>query len=394
MRDPALVLVVDDNPDNREILDARLTSAGYQTAMAADGEAALVSTRDLLPDLVLLDVMMPGIDGFEVARRLKGDASLPFIPIILVTAKTALSDVVTGLDAGADDYLTKPVEHQALLARVRSMLRIKTLHDLTEAQRRELEGWNTLLEQRVRKQVAELERIGRLRRFLPPAVADLVVAESGGELASRRAEITVLFSDLRGFTAFAEARPPDEVMAALAAYHGLACPLIQAHGGTLERFLGDGLVVLFNAPVSCPDPAARAVRLAIALRDGFVQSLAPWCAAAAGAGRAGLGIGIGIAHGTTTVGPIGFQERLDYAAIGAVPNLAARLSAAAKDGQILVDGETAARADLGTPLVALGDLPIRGFATPQAVFAVAAMHAKNPQSEEPAEDGRGGGGWQ
>ena len=379
MREPPLILVVDDVADNREILHARLTSAGYATVMAADGEAALRAAREVLPDLVLLDVMLPGIDGFEVARRLKSDPALPFMPIILVTAKTATRDVVLGLDAGADDYLTKPVEHQALMARVRSMLRIKALQDLTEAQRLELEGWSETLERRVAAQVEELERIGRLRRFLPPEVADLVVAEGDAALASRRAEITVLFSDLRGFTAFAEAQPPAEVMAALAAYHGFAGPLIQAHGGTLERFLGDGLVVLFNAPVPCPDPELRAVRLAVAICAGFTRAMARWRTRATdgpgptGADRgisSGIGIGIGIAHGATTVGPIGFQGRLDYAAIGGVPNLAARLSAAAGDGQILLDAATAATVGETTSLAPLGALPIKGFATPLAIFEV------------------------
>ena len=367
MREPPLVLIVDDHDDNREILHARLTAAGYETALAEDGEAALAAARERLPDLILLDVMLPIIDGFEVARRLKDDPTLPFTPIILVTAKAASHDLVTGLHAGADDYLTKPVDQAALLARVRSMLRIKALNDLSERQRLELEAWNGTLEKRVVAQVEEIERTRRLRRFLPPEVADLVIAEGDAALASRRAEVTVLFSDLRGFTAFAEVQPPDEVMAALNAYHALAGPLIRAHGGTLERFLGDGLVVLFNAPLACTEPSLRAVGLARELCRGFATALARW---RSDAGEARIGLGIGIAHGLATVGPIGFPGRLDYAAIGSVPNLAARLSAIASDGQILIDAATAALVADGVLLEVLGELAFKGFATSISTFAV------------------------
>lgn len=241
---------------------------------------------------------------------------------------------MTGLDAGADDYLTKPVVHQALMARVRSMLRIKALHDLAETQRRELALWNEMLE--------------------------------------RRAEITVLFSDLRGFTAFAEAQPTAEVMAALAAYHCMAGPLIQQRDGTLERSLGDGIVVLFNDPVPCSDPERRAVRMALALRDGFGRTQACW-RMGTGKETGRIGIGIGIAHWPTTVGPIGFRGRLDYAAISDVPNFAARLSASADDGQILIDAATAARVADSAVLVPLGHLALKGFTAPRQVVEVSGM---------------------
>ena len=351
MRDPPLILIVDDNADNREILEARLASQGYQTAPAIDGEEALQAVRALLPDLVLLDVMMPKLDGFEVTRQLRADPTLPYIPIILVTAKAGLQDVVHGLDVGADEYLTKPVEHAALVARVRANLSAKALHD-------ELAAWNRTLEQRVAEQVAEIERVSRLRRFLPPHVADAVVSD-GAEalLASRRLDITVLFSDLRGFTAFAERAPPEHVMDVLAAYHGLAGPLIHAHGGTLERFLDDGLMVIFNAPLPCPDPSQRAVRLARSLRNGFAPAVARWQQPSAP-----LGLGIGIAHGPATVGQIGFEGRLDYVAIGSVANLASRLCAEARDGQILVSEEVRAATADETATFALGAISLKGFA--------------------------------
>jgi adenylate cyclase len=376
MRDPPLILIVDDNADNREILEARLASQGYQTTQAIDGEEALQAVRAQLPDLILLDVMMPKLDGFEVTRQLRADPTLPYIPIILVTAKVALQDVVHGLDAGADEYLTKPVEHAALVARVRANLRAKALHDEVQAQKAELAAWNRTLERRVSEQVAEIERVSRLRRFLSPQVADAVVSD-GAEalLASRRVDVTVLFSDLRGFTAFAESAPPEDVMDVLAAYHGLAGPLIHAHGGTLERFLGDGLMVIFNAPLQCPDPSQRAVRLARELRDGFAPAVARWQRSSAP-----IGLGIGIAHGTATVGQIGFEGRLDYAAIGSVANLAARLCSEAEDGQILVSERVARAIDGLAATAEIGTLPLKGFAAPVPIHQVlgSAMTTTDP----------------
>jgi CheY-like chemotaxis protein len=270
MRNPPRILAVDDVAENLEILQLRLQSQGYEVVLAADGEAALVAAREQLPDLILLDVMMPKMDGIEVVRRLKNDASLPFIPIILVTAKADGKDMVAGLDAGGDDYLTKPFEHAALVARVRSMLRIKQLHDEVQSQATQLADWNAKLEERVAAQLAEIERIGRLKRFLAPQIAEMIVS-AGSEriLDSHRRDIIVLFCDLRGFTAFSETAEPEDLMALLADYHGALGPLIYHFEGTLDRFSGDGMMVFFNDPVPCPDPAARAVRLGLAMREAF-----------------------------------------------------------------------------------------------------------------------------
>ncbi|HKG85304.1 MAG TPA: response regulator, partial [Beijerinckiaceae bacterium] len=245
MRETPLILAVDDTPENLEILSVRLEANGYEVQTAADGEEGLARARELEPDLILLDIMMPKLDGISVVRELKRDARLKAIPVILVTAKADTRDIVAGLDAGGDDYLTKPFEHAALLARVRSMLRQKALHDTVQDQARELAEWNTALEGRVAEQVDQIERIGRLRRFLPPQVADLIVASADHEmlLGSHRQEVTVVFCDLRGFTAFAEKAQPDAVMAVLAEYHAALGALILAYEGTLERFLGDGLLV-------------------------------------------------------------------------------------------------------------------------------------------------------
>jgi class 3 adenylate cyclase/CheY-like chemotaxis protein len=366
VRDPALLLIVDDNRDNRDILEARLTSRGYATATAVDGEEAVAKAAALLPDLILLDVMMPKLDGLEVTRRLRADPTLPFIPIVLVTAKAAVKDVVAGLEAGADDYLTKPVEQAALVARVRSMLRIKALHDEVQAQKAELAAWNRTLERRVAAQVAEIRRMSRLKRFLAPQLAELVV--SGGQdqlLESHRREVTVVFCDLRGFTAFADTTAPEAVMAVLGEYHQALGALVHRHEGTLERFLGDGVVVVFNDPLPCPEPERRAVRMAVAMRERIGSLSREWRAR----GHA-LGFGVGIAHGPATLGRIGFEGREDYAAIGTVANLAARLCDAAADGEILLDSRALAGLAGDTRTEPAGELALKGFARPVAAWRV------------------------
>ena len=327
--------------------------------------------------------MMPKLDGIEVCRRLKGDAGLPFIPIIMVTAKTASQDIVAGLDAGADEYLTKPVDQAALVARVKSMLRIKTLHDQVqeqtdqlEAQAAELAQWNRALERRVADQVEQLARLSRLKRFVSPQLAELIVSGNARDpLVSHRREVTVVFLDLRGFTSFAETSEPEEVMAVLRDYHAAMGRLIQAHEGTLERFTGDGLMVFFNDPVEVADPTERAVRMALAMRDAAEELGRHWR-------RRGieLGLGIGIAEGYATIGAIGFEDRVDYGAIGTVTNLAARLCAEARAGQILVSQRVLCDVDDLVDARTVGDLVLKGFAKPLPVAEITHLRL-------PAQDG-------
>ncbi len=171
MREPARIMVVDDNAANVEILETRLRAQGYEVLTATDGIQGLERARAATPDLILLDVMMPGKDGIQVCRELKADPSLPFMPIILVTARSDPGDIVAGLDAGGDEYITKPLDQAALVARVRSILRIKALHDTVQQQAARIEDWNRTLERRVAAQLAEIERLGELRRFLSPQIA-------------------------------------------------------------------------------------------------------------------------------------------------------------------------------------------------------------------------------
>jgi adenylate cyclase len=376
MRVPPRILIADDQPMNVDILQMRLAVHGYELLTAADGEEALAVARAQLPDLILLDIMMPKMDGLEVCRLLKGDAALPFMPIIMVTAKADTKDIVAGLEAGSDEYLTKPVDQAALVARVKSMLRIKALHDTAQAQADRLEAqalqladWNRTLEQRVVEQLAELERIGRLKRFFSPQLAELIVS-TGEEklLESHRREVTVVFCDLRDFTAFSEITEPEEVMEVLREYHTALGELIFRFEGTLERFAGDGLMVFFNDPVPCPDPAARAVRMAVAMRQRVGELTGTWR-------KRGhqLDFGVGIAQGYATLGKIGFEGRFDYAAIGTVTNLAARLCGEAAGGQILISQRVYAAVEALAVANQVGELSLKGFVKPVPAYNVWAL---------------------
>jgi len=374
MRDPPLILVVDDVPDNVDILQMRLEAQGYEVTTAGDGLEALEKIRALLPDLVLLDVMMPKLDGIEAVKRLKADPSLPFIPVILVTAKADASDVIAGLESGGDDYLTKPVDHAALSARVRAMLRIKALHDTVQDQARHLEdqaaelaAWNQRLEERVAAQLGEIEKVGRLKRFLAPQLAEMIVSSGDeGILDSHRRDIVVVFCDLRGYTSFAETGEPEEVWAVLREFHAAVGPLVTRFEGTLDHFSGDGLMVYFNDPLPCPDPAERAVRMAVEMRSAVGELMSGWR-------RRGfdLGFGIGVAQGYATLGRIGFEERVDYTAIGTVTNLAARLCGEARAGQILLSKRVAAAVEGSVTLEEIGNLALKGLSQAVAVYNVA-----------------------
>ena len=338
------------------------------------GLEALEKVCALLPDLVLLDVMMPKLDGIETVKRLKADASLPFIPVILVTAKADASDVIAGLESGGDDYLTKPVDHAALSARVRAMLRIKALHDTVQDQAKRLEDqaaqlamWNSTLEERVAAQLSEIERVGRLKRFLAPQLAEMIVSTGDeGILESHRRDIVVVFCDLRGYTSFAETGEPEEVWTVLREFHAAVGPLVTRFEGTLDHFSGDGLMVYFNDPLPCTDPADRAVRMAVAMREAVGEMMSGWR-------RRGfdLGFGIGVAQGYATLGRIGFEERVDYTAIGTVTNLAARLCGEARDGQILLSKRVATAVEGGVRLEEIGSLALKGLSQAVAVYNVA-----------------------
>ncbi len=369
MRTSPCILIADDNPDNIDIFRTRLALHGYEIVTVTDGAEALAVAKEQRPDLILLDIMMPKMDGVEVCRHLKADHALPFIPIIMITAKSSTQDVVTALEAGADEYLTKPVEHGALVARVKSMLRIKALNDTVQAQSTKLAEWNSTLENRVNEQLRQLEILSRLKRFFSPQLAEAIL--SGGTddpLASHRREVVVVFLDLRGFTTFAESSEPEEVMSVLREYHAQMGKLILQHEGTLERFTGDGLMIFFNDPIVVPNPEERALRMAVAMRDRVNEMSTVW-------GKLGhdLSLGIGIAQGYATIGAIGFDGRLDYGAIGTVTNLAARLCSEARGGQILTNRKTLSKFECLVESEFVGDLALKGFAKPVSAFSISAL---------------------
>jgi len=368
------ILVVDDNEGNRDMLARRLARQGYAVRTAAGGVAALDALAKESVDLVLLDVMMPDLDGYRVLERMKADATLRHIPVLMISALDELDSVVRCIKLGAEDYLSKPFEPVLLQARIGACLEKKRLHDQEKRHLAALDEWNRTLEGRVAEQVGLLERLGRLKRFFSPQLAELIVTGGAEDpLKTHRREVIVLFLDLRGFTTFAETAEPEEIMAVLREYHAEMGRLILEHEATLERFTGDGMMIFFNDPVEVPNPAERAVRMAVAMRDRVAQLTAGWR-------KRGwdLGLGIGIAQGFATIGAIGFEGRWDYAAIGTVTNLAARLCGEAKVGQILISSRVAAAVEELVEAEEVGALPLRGLARPVPTLSLQRLREPLP----------------
>jgi class 3 adenylate cyclase/CheY-like chemotaxis protein len=379
MSEKARILVVDDTAANVRLLEQVLLLAGYEVVTAASGEEGLAKVVFARPDLVLLDVVMPEMSGYEVCRALRANPATALLPVVMVTALDPETERVKGIEAGADDFLSKPINQPELLARVRSLLRIRALHRKIEDQAAQLAEWNAKLEQRVTEQMEQLERLARLKRFLSPKVAEMIVAgQLDDPLATRRKEVTIMFVDLRGFTAFSENAAPEDVLAVLREYHATIGHLVGKYDGTIEHFAGDGVMLIFNDPQPLDDPAYAAVAMAVELRDEVDKLARGWTKLGYN-----LGCGIGIAQGFATIGTIGFPGRQDYGVVGAVNNLAARLCAGAESGSVLVSKRVHARVEGRVKAEPVGALTLKGFQSPVPAFSILSL-----KHEEELADGR------
>ncbi len=361
MADRPRILVADDVPENVRLLEAVLVPRGYEVVSASDGLQALEAARSARPDLVLLDVVMPGLDGLEVCRQLRAREDTAMLPVIMLTASEG-TEKTKAIDAGADDFIPKPFNHDELLGRVRSLLRIKRYHD-------EIAELNRTLEQRVQTQLQELDRLQRLQRFLSPQLAEAIVS-SGAEsiLASHRRQVAMVFADLRGWTSFADSVEPEELMLVLGEFHQTIGHLVGRFDATVGFLQGDGVQLFFNDPIEIPDAPLQAVRLGCALREEMAELTPLWR-------KRGheLDFGAGIALGYATCGEVGFEGRSDYAAIGAVTNLASRLADEATGGQVLIAQRLYAEVEDDVEVEPVGELTLKGFQLPVAAFNVVSV---------------------
>jgi DNA-binding response OmpR family regulator len=374
------ILIVDDTPANVRLLEAILTTHGHAVRAATSGAEALAAIEsDTPPDLVLLDIQMPGMNGYEVCRRIRAQETLAMLPIIMITASGS-SEKLTALECGADDFIPRPFDQAELLARVRSLLRIKRYHDTMAGQAAELAAWNRVLEEQVAEQVDEVQHLQRLRRFLAAHVADAVLSSGDDALLQpHRREVAIVFCDLRGFTSFASTAEPEEVLTTLLEYHAIVGDTVARYAATVGGFAGDGVMMFFNDPFPCPDPALRAVQATLEMRDTLGPVAARW-------NERGhrLGAGFSVSYGFASLGMIGFEGRYEYTAIGTVVNFGKRLCDHAGAGEILVGQRVFSAVQHQVDAVPQEPLHLRGFDTPAAIWRVDGLHDSNrPQLISP-----------
>jgi len=350
------VLVVDDDPDMQSFLVRMLQAEGMRADAVADGDAALLHSIASPPDLVLLDVLLPGVDGFSVCQRLKDEPATAMVPVVLVTALEDQDSRVRGIRAGADDFLSKPVQREELLARVQTLRR---LHET----RRELEA---------RRMDAEVQRKEMLRkaftRYISPRLAERIISDLAEEgtpfqRGAQRVSVVALFADLRGFTRLTESTQVDEVVGLLNEYFAVITEAAYRHEGTIFSMAGDNLLVGFNVPFPQADAAALAWRTAQDMARSVRPVLERW--------RQGLatGVGFGLATGDAIIGNIGSPHYMSYTIVGDAVNVAARLVEMARPGELLVSGPALQAAGQATSAQSRGRLTLRGRREPVDVYA-------------------------
>lgn len=341
----ATVLVADDNPDNVELVREGLERAGYAVVAAHNGDEALLKVAETNPDLIILDVMMPGKDGFEVCRRLKKWEQTRNIPVLMLTALQEVADKVRGIESGADEFLSKPVDMVELQTRVKALVKAK------------------IYRQQVIEKNALLEKI--LARYLPEEVMTKVLEDSSLlKLGGVRDFVTVLFADLTGFTSFADAVPPEYVMETLNETFSRLTKIVADNRGTFDKYLGDGFMVFYGAPVASDNDALNAIRTAVEMREAFQQLKAEW-----GDGpRAQLGLAVGINSGEAIVGNLGSERQMNYTVIGNAVNIAARLEDLAGPGQILIGESTFALVEDLVVARKFGEVKLLGRSKPMLAY--------------------------
>ena len=334
----ARILAIDDNKQNLSVLQTALTAANYEVITAADGAAGLQLIASAAPDLVLLDIMMPGMSGYDVCKQIRANDTTRLLPVVMLTALSDLSDRIRGIDAGADDFLSKPFNREELLTRVRSLLRIKKLYD-------DIETKNHLLR-------------SLFGRYVSADLAAEIVANPGRHLrlGGDKREVTIMFGDLRGFTPLAESLDPHDVVEILNVCLNHIVDTVFECGGTLDKFRGDGFMAFFGAPITREDHPMNAVRCALAIQDRLGRT------AFANFPDLRLNMGIGINTGTVIAGNIGSERRTDYTVIGNEVNVAQRFEANAGPGQILITGNTYERVKDAIQVRELGPMRIAGKA--------------------------------
>lgn len=338
------VLVVDDDWLNRDVVVNYFSHMGADVSSAPDGFKALELAAAEPPDLVIMDMQMPRMDGIEACKYLKSNPDTQFTPVIIVTAMESDEERIRALEAGADDFITKPYSSLLLLTRARALLKIKQLNDL------------------LARRTAMLR--GAFIRYVAEPVADaiLIDPEMHLQLGGDSRHVTVLFADIRGFTEFTERHRAAEVVEALNHIFEELTAVVFKHHGTFDKYLGDAIMAFYGAPLSGPDDALRAVRTALEMQAVFAGLLAR------SPSLAGLGLGIGLHSGDATVGNIGTVKVMDYTVIGDTVNVAKRLTEDAHAGQTLISAATEREVAGSVAAQPLGSRPIRGRVEPVVVY--------------------------